>query len=65
MLWRMAAGVGLVLAAVLGVPWLREVLDLAAPGAAELAAIGAALAGTAAWLALQRGWSGRRAVAAR
>ena len=65
MLWRMAAGVGLLLAAVMGVPWLREVLDLAAPGAAELAAIGATLAGTAAWLALHRGWSGRRAVAAR
>ena len=63
MLWRMAAGVGLLLVAVLGVPWLRDVLDVAAPGPAELAAIAAVVAGSGAWLALLRGWGRRRAVA--
>ena len=57
-LWRMAAAMGLLLVAVLGVPWLRTLMGLALPGPWGLAAGAAVLALCAAWLELIRrsGW---------
>ncbi|MHB1199040.1 MAG: cation-translocating P-type ATPase [Polaromonas sp.] len=53
-LWRMAAAMGLLLAAVLGVPWLQNVMGLALPGAAGLAVGIGLLALCGAWLELVR-----------
>ena len=57
-LWRMAAAMGLLLVAVLGVPWLRALMGLALPGPWGLAAGAALFALCAAWLELIRrsGW---------
>ena len=57
-LWRMGAAMGLLLVAVLGVPWLRTLMGLALPGPWGLAAGAAVLALCAAWLELIRrsGW---------
>ncbi len=49
-LWRMAAAIGLLLAAMLGVPWLREVMRLAPPGAEGLAVAVCLLALCSVWL---------------
>jgi P-type Ca2+ transporter type 2C len=64
-LWRMAAAVGLLLVAVLGLPWLRDVMGLALPGAAGLAMALGLLVLCGAWLELLRRVSGRRAGASR
>jgi hypothetical protein len=61
----MAAGVALTLAAILAVPWLREVLAVSAPGAAEFAAAGATVLAVAAWVVLLRARGARRAGASR
>ncbi|MBK5205189.1 MAG: cation transporting ATPase C-terminal domain-containing protein, partial [Polaromonas sp.] len=53
-LWRMAAAVGLLLAAMLGVPWLQNVMGLALPGAVGLAVGMGLLALCGAWLELVR-----------
>ncbi|HAL39816.1 MAG TPA: cation-translocating P-type ATPase [Polaromonas sp.] len=53
-LWRMAAAVGLLLAAVLGVPWLQNVMGLALPGPAGLAVEVGLLALCCVWLELVR-----------
>jgi Ca2+-transporting ATPase len=53
-LWRMTTAVGLLLAAVLGVPWLRHLMGLALPGAAGLAMVGGLLALCGVWLELVR-----------
>ena len=57
-LWRMAVAVGLLLVAVMGVPWLRNVMGLALPGAQGLAAAVCLLALCSVWLELIRrsGW---------
>ena len=53
-LWRMVAGVGLLLAAMAAVPWLQQVMALASPGLHGLA-VGLGLLGAcAAWLELVR-----------
>lgn len=59
-LWRMQAGVGLLLAAVLGLPWLNTVLQLSWPAAHEWGVIAALLALSAAWLELLRRVRARR-----
>jgi Ca2+-transporting ATPase len=59
-LWRLQAGVGLLLAAVLGLPWLNTVLQLSWPAAHEWGVIAALLALSAAWLELLRRVSARR-----
>jgi P-type Ca2+ transporter type 2C len=64
-LWRMAAAIGLLLSAVLGLPWLRQVMGLALPGAAGLAMALGLLVLCGAWLELLRRVSGRRAGASR
>ncbi|TAL99825.1 MAG: cation-translocating P-type ATPase, partial [Pusillimonas sp.] len=53
-LWRMAAAMGLLLAAVLGLPWLRQVMGLALPGAWDLAAGAGMLVACVVWLELVR-----------
>ncbi|MBA3623074.1 MAG: cation transporting ATPase C-terminal domain-containing protein [Methylibium sp.] len=53
-LWRMAAAVGLLLVAMLEVPWLRQVMGLALPGATGLAAGAGLLGGCVVWLELLR-----------
>jgi len=53
-LWRMAAAVGLLLTAVLGVPWLQKVMGLTLPGAPGLAVGIGLLALCGAWLELVR-----------
>jgi Ca2+-transporting ATPase len=53
-LWRMAAGVAVLLAAVLGIPWLRGLMGLALPGTRELALAAVLLALCLAWLELVR-----------
>ncbi|WP_286137723.1 cation-translocating P-type ATPase [Polaromonas sp. C04] len=53
-LWRMAAAMVLLLAAVLGLPWLRQVMGLAMPGAGGLAAGSGLLAMCVVWLELVR-----------
>ncbi|MDO8717379.1 MAG: cation-translocating P-type ATPase, partial [Polaromonas sp.] len=49
-LWRMAAAALLLLAAVLGLPWLRQLMGLALPGAAGLAMAALLLALCGLWL---------------
>ncbi len=53
-LWRMAAAVSLMLITVFSVPWLRQVMGLALPGAAGLMAGAGLLALCALWLELER-----------
>ncbi|QDL39711.1 cation-translocating P-type ATPase [Rhodoferax sediminis] len=53
-LWRMAAAMVLLLAAILGLPWLRQVMGLALPGAGGLAAGAGLLAACVVWLELVR-----------
>ncbi|MEO7401048.1 MAG: cation-translocating P-type ATPase, partial [Polaromonas sp.] len=50
LLWRMAAAMGGLLAAVLYLPWLRQLMGLAQPGLAGLAAAAGLLALCALWL---------------
>ncbi len=49
-LWRMAAGVGLLLVAVLGWPWLRDLMGLSLPPAHGVAVAAALLLLCVAWL---------------
>ncbi|MCJ7799620.1 MAG: cation-translocating P-type ATPase, partial [Polaromonas sp.] len=58
-LWRMAVAALLLLAAVLGLPWLRQLMGLALPGAAGLAAAALLLALCGLWLELVRRLSRR------
>ena len=53
-LWRMAAAVGLLLTAVLGIPWLQNVMGLTLPGTAGLAVGLGLLALCGLWLELVR-----------
>ncbi len=53
-LWRMAAGVAALLVAVLGLPWLRDLMGLALPGGRELALAAVLVALCLAWLELVR-----------
>jgi Ca2+-transporting ATPase len=53
-LWRMAAGVCVLLVAVLGTPWLRKLMGLALPGARELALAAVLMALCLVWLELVR-----------
>jgi Ca2+-transporting ATPase len=53
-LWRMFAAVGLLLLAVLSVPWLRQVMGLALPGVGALVAGVGLLAACIVWLELVR-----------
>jgi Ca2+-transporting ATPase len=53
-LWRMAAAMALLLAAVLGLPWLRQLMGLGLPGAAGLAVVASQLALCGLWLELVR-----------
>jgi Ca2+-transporting ATPase len=53
-LWRMTISVGLLLLAVLGLPWLRQLMGLGLPGAAGLAVVGSQLALCGLWLELVR-----------
>ena len=59
---RMAVAVALLLAAVLGLPWLRQIMGLALPGAAGLAAGLGLLAAFVIWLEMVRLGTNRRAV---
>jgi len=63
-LWRMAAGVAALLVAVLGLPWLRELMGLALPGARELTLAAVLVALCLVWLELVR-VLGRRLVRSR
>ncbi|MEP6588600.1 MAG: cation-translocating P-type ATPase, partial [Polaromonas sp.] len=56
LLWRMAIAMGGLLAAVLGLPWLRQLMGLALPGLAGMAAGAGLLALCIAWLELVRRW---------
>jgi Ca2+-transporting ATPase len=58
-LWRMGAAVSLLLLAVFTVPWLQQVMGLALPGLAGLAAGAGLLALCALWLELERQLGGR------
>ena len=60
-LWRMAIAMGLLLAAVLGLPWLRQLMGLDLPGMAGLAAVAGLLALCILWLELVR-QAGRRLI---
>ena len=53
-LWRMAAAMGLLLAAVLGMAWLRSLMGMALPGAAGLWVAAGLLALCMVWLELVR-----------
>ncbi len=53
-LWRMAAAMGLLLAAVLGMAWLRDLMGMALPGAAGLGVAAGLLALCLVWLELVR-----------
>jgi Ca2+-transporting ATPase len=53
-LWRMAAAMGLLLAAVLGMAWLRDLMGLALPAARGLGVAACLLALCLAWLELVR-----------
>ena len=53
-LWRMAAAMGLLLAAVLGMAWLRNLMRMALPGAAGLWVAAGLLALCMVWLELVR-----------
>ncbi|MBT9476855.1 cation-translocating P-type ATPase, partial [Polaromonas sp.] len=53
-LWRMAAAVAMLLVAVLGLPWLRQLMGLALPGAVGLAVTALLLALCGLWLELVR-----------
>jgi len=53
-LWGMAAGMGLLLLAVLGIPWLRALMGLELPGYQGLAAAAVLIALCLAWLELVR-----------
>ena len=53
-LWRMAAAMGLLLAAVLGMAWLRNLMGMALPGAAGLWVAAGLLALCMVWLELVR-----------
>jgi Ca2+-transporting ATPase len=64
-LWRMAAGVAALLVAVLGLPWLRDLMGLALPGARELTLAAVLVALCLAWLELVRVLGQRRARARR
>ena len=63
-LWGMAAGMGLLLLAVLGVPWLRALMGLELPGRQGLAVAAVLIALCLAWLELVRTvgqhWRGAR-----
>ncbi|MEO8014223.1 MAG: cation-translocating P-type ATPase, partial [Polaromonas sp.] len=50
LLWRMVIAMGLLLAAVLGLPWMRQLMGLVLPGPAGLAAAAALLALCILWL---------------
>jgi Ca2+-transporting ATPase len=50
LLWRMVIAMGLLLAAVLSLPWLRQLMGLAQPGLGGLAAGAALLALCLVWL---------------
>jgi len=56
---RMAAAVGVLLAAVMGVPWLQQVIGVAWPGVAGVAVCAALLAVSSIWLELVRNVSKR------
>jgi Ca2+-transporting ATPase len=53
-LWRMAGGMGLLLAAVLGIPWLRTLMGLALPGSQGFAVAAVLVALSLVWLELVR-----------
>lgn len=53
-LWTMAAGMGLLLLAVLGIPWLRALMGLELPGRPGLAVAAVLIALCLAWLELVR-----------
>jgi Ca2+-transporting ATPase len=53
-LWRMVTAVGILLAAMLGIPWLRGLMGLALPGAQGMAMVAGLLALCLAWLELVR-----------
>ncbi|OYY35066.1 MAG: ATPase [Polaromonas sp. 39-63-25] len=53
-LWRMAAGVAVLLVAVLGLPWLRDLMGLALPGGRELTLAAVLVALCLVWLELVR-----------
>ena len=53
-LWTMAAGMGLLLLAVLGIPWLRALMGLELPGRQGLAVAAVLIALCLAWLELVR-----------
>ncbi|MES2242626.1 MAG: cation-translocating P-type ATPase [Pseudomonadota bacterium] len=53
-LWRMAAGVAALLVAVLGLPWLRDLMGLALPGGRELTLAAVLVALCLVWLELVR-----------
>ncbi|MDY0107574.1 MAG: cation-translocating P-type ATPase, partial [Giesbergeria sp.] len=53
-LWRMAAAMGLLLAAVLGLAWLRDLMGMALPGTQGVLAAACLLALCLAWLELVR-----------
>ena len=57
-LWRIAAAMVVLLAAVLGIPWLRALMGLALPGAQGMAVVAGLLALCLVWLELLRraGW---------
>jgi len=63
-LWRIAAAMAALLAAVLGIPWLRGLMGLALPGAQELGLAAVLLALCLVWLELVR-VVGRRLIRAR
>ncbi|MBH2019226.1 MAG: cation-translocating P-type ATPase, partial [Burkholderiales bacterium] len=63
LLWRMVMAMGGLLAAVLGLPWLRQLMGLALPGPAGLAAAAALLALCILWLEGVRRAGWRRAEA--
>ncbi|HXE22355.1 MAG TPA: cation-translocating P-type ATPase C-terminal domain-containing protein [Rhodoferax sp.] len=53
-LWRMAAAMGLLLAATLGLPWLRQIMGMALPGVGELVAGAGMLTACVVWLESMR-----------
>jgi Ca2+-transporting ATPase len=62
-LWRMAAAMGLLLAAVLGMAWLRNLMGLALPGAQGVVVATCLLALCLVWLELVRLAGRRRLIA--
>lgn len=53
-LWRMAIGIALLLTAMLGVNWLRELLGMAVPGVESVALVVALLVSFLIWIGVLR-----------